>query len=101
MTENKRFDFKYEYITLGGGFFATAKDKHDAELISRTLNQLYDESEELKHQVNYLEDRLDELFVLKNENNDLKKENDALKEFVKVNFSDMMAEKMEKELKND
>lgn len=33
--------------------------------------------------------------------NNLNKENEALKNFVKVNFSDMMAEKMEKELKND
>lgn len=33
--------------------------------------------------------------------NTLHKENEALKKFVKLNFSDMMAEKMEKELKND
>lgn len=73
MTE-KRFNFKDEYITLDGGVFATAKNKNDAELISKTLNQLYSESEELKHQFNYLEDRLDELIVLKKENNDLEKE---------------------------
>ena len=30
--------------------------------------------------------------------NELHEENEALKKFVKVNFSDMMAEKMEKEL---
>ena len=35
---------------------------------------------------------------LERENKELKQENEALKKFVKVNFSDMMAEKMEKEL---
>ena len=34
-----------------------------------------------------------------NELNALYEENEALKHFVKTNFSDMMAEKMEKELK--
>ena len=33
--------------------------------------------------------------------NELAEENQALKKFVKVNFSDMMAEKIEKELKNE
>ena len=48
----KRFDFKYEYITLNEGVFATAKDKQNAELISRTLNQLYEENEQLKECLN-------------------------------------------------
>jgi len=53
MTE-KRFDFKYEYITLDEGVFATAKDKQNAELISRTLNQLYEENEQLKSTLHFL-----------------------------------------------
>jgi len=67
----KRFDFKYEYITLDEGVFATAKDKQNAELISRTLNQLYEENEQLKSElqkiyeiatINKVRDIVDEVY---------------------------------------
>lgn len=47
MTE-KQFGFKDEYITLDGGFFATAGNKNDAELIGKTLNQLLEENQQVK-----------------------------------------------------
>ena len=78
MTE-KRFDFKYEYITLDGGVFATAKNRQDAELISRTLNQLYDESEQLKHRIKKLQNELNNYSEICNELNALVDENEQLK----------------------
>lgn len=62
MTE-KRFDFEDEYITLDGGVFATAKNKGDAELISKTLNQLYDENEQLKQSIYIMGGRLQGLWA--------------------------------------
>ena len=79
MTE-KRFDFKYEYITLDGGVFATAKNRQDAELISRTLNQLYDESEQLKHRIKKLQNDLNNYSEIFNELNALVDENEKLKQ---------------------
>ena len=81
-------------------------------MIIDKLNELSEENKKLKKEIeagteycNIIETDLgkcaDNRILLQKENKELKKENDALKKFVKVNFSDMMAEKMEKELKND
>ena len=66
MAENKRFDFEDEYITLDGGVFATTKNRQNAELISKTLNQLYEESEELKKIISTLKDIIyrDEMIII-------------------------------------
>ena len=88
MTE-KRFDFKYEYITLDGGVFATAKNRQDAELISRTLNQLYDESEQLKHRIKKLQNELNNYSEIFNELNALVDENEQLKQQCK-DFMEML-----------
>ena len=42
------------------------------------LNELNDKNIELKHQVIYLEDRLDDMIILKKENDELKKENEEI-----------------------
>ena len=74
--------------------------------ICKDARQAY--KQDWKACVSYCDTYKDEIHTLKDniqglieENKELKMENDALKKFVKVNFSDMMAEKMEKELKND
>ena len=51
MTEKIQFDFKDEYITLNGGVFATARTKLDAELISKVINELLGENEQLKKEL--------------------------------------------------
>lgn len=66
MTENK-FDFDNEYITLDGGVFAIAKSRKDAELISKTFNQLYNENEQLKQELGeYCNFSLHDLLAKKN-----------------------------------
>lgn len=56
-------------------------------------------------EVNALCSRINELYDkckrLEKENEQLKDKNKALENFVKINFSDMMAEKMKKELKKN
>lgn len=61
------------------------------------VEELSKENQELKKQL-ILAKPLYSRRELERENKELKQENEALKKFVKVNFSDMMAEKMEKEL---
>lgn len=50
MTE-KRFSYEEKYVTLDGGVFVIAQSKNDAELISKTLNQLLEENEQLKKKI--------------------------------------------------
>lgn len=56
----KQFDYEDEYITLDGGVFAEVRSVNDAELISKTFNQLIDENEELKEDVDYWKNRFKE-----------------------------------------
>ena len=50
MTE-KEFSYRGRYIKLNNKLFAIAQTINDAELISKTLNQLYDENEWLKREL--------------------------------------------------
>ena len=57
MTE-KRFDYEDKYITKDGGVFVIAESVRDAELISKTFNRLYEENEQLKTRIQYLETKI-------------------------------------------
>lgn len=92
-------------------------DKDDLEKLCNFLNELYEENIKLKKGDNFrmnngrfMVDDCGTLIDLQTRNtydyvdeivdflNEIVRENDALKKFVKDNFSDMMAEKMEKNI---
>lgn len=102
MTEKIQFDFKDEYITLNGGVFATARTKLDAERISKVINELLEENEQLHQEINKLTDLLAEELEknarLLQETNSLKIENMRLNESIK-DLNDVLARYEEKELK--
>lgn len=57
------------YNNLGNVYFSSAMK------VCELLNSFEDENEQLKHEINYLENRLDDYICLKKENKDLKEEN--------------------------
>ena len=61
MTEKTQFDFKDEYITLNGGVFATARTKLDAERISKVINELLEENQQLKKREHEIKNIIDNL----------------------------------------
>ena len=109
MTENKRFT----RISVCGdwGIKDTLTDKvlffgttEEVEITLEVLNTLHEENQELQHQINYLEDRLDDCICIKKENKDLKAENLELSQkILKGLFEDENAElrKENKKLKEE
>ena len=61
--------------------------------IAQVMNELHNENEQLKHECNYLQNRLDDFINVQNENEQLKSEIKDL--------NDVLARYEEKELEND
>lgn len=57
----KQFDYEDEYITRNGGVIFIAKTVNDAEMISKTFNQLIEENEQLKQEIEELENEIEML----------------------------------------
>ena len=51
----------------------TEKKEENSNQVITELNALHEEKQELQHQINYLEDRLDDCICIKKENKKLKK----------------------------
>ena len=94
MTEKRFFQDGNEILTWIRDKETWEKLKTDTDVINK-LNELNEQNEVCREAYKELKQ---EVIKLNKENKEFKKENDALKKFVKVNFSDMMVEKMEKEL---
>ena len=62
----------------------------DKKQVVKLLNNLNEEKEELQHQINYLEDRLDDCVCIKKENEQLKKENIGLQSELKIFQQDVI-----------
>ena len=63
------------------------RETTDWDIVIKWLNELADENEQLKHQVNCLQDQLDDFIFVEKENEQLKKAIDEADDLIKSHLS--------------
>ena len=92
MTE-KRFTLVDDYLIEYDGDYFDLHKPSDIRSLVNIIKYITDENEQLKHECNYLQNRLDDFINVQNENEQLKSEIKDL--------NDILARYEEKELEND